>query len=209
MRLLEKIFITRDLVYLIFEKVPFEAGHAIGVRKGDVRRFYSPASSPHDEVTTLLVRLKDGGAMSEIFRKAEPGEEFELDGYAGRLDIKYLEGKVGVLSAGTGIAPFRSLYREARRRGMNLDVIHIHSSRYLYEVPFMGEWERYVIFIPTITRDEHYEGEKGRIDEEKIKKYIKDFKERRFLVCGPATFVASMLKMLKGMGVEEVIVEGW
>ena len=207
----EKIYFDKDLLYLIFEgDVEFEAGHALGIVREGVKRYYSVASAPSDEVITFVVHLVPNGKMSAIFDRSKPGDEWAVEDVIGKLSLDHLKEKVAVLSAGTGIAPFRSLYREALFRGMSLDVIHIHSARYYHQIPFLGEWERYGIkFIPTITRDPNYPGEKGRINEEKIGRLIPDFRERKFLVCGPAPFVSSMVKMLLSLGVKDFVVEGW
>ena len=211
-RLLEKIYFDKDHLYLVFDKgdLTFEAGHAIGIEKDGILRYYSAASAPSDEVLTFVVHLVPGGKMSTIFEKAKPGDDWEVKDVIGKFSLTNLEEKTAVLSAGTGIAPFRSLYREALKRGYELDVIHLHSARYLHQIPFLGEWERYgVKFIPTITRDPNYPGERGRIDEEKITRYIPDYGERLFLICGPSPFVGSMVKILLSLGVKRFVVEGW
>lgn len=208
----EKIFQTDDIVYLIFDgDVDFEPGHAISVIKDDIKRYYSVASAPSDGVITLLVHLVDNGKMSSIFRKAKPGEVFYTDHVTGKLSINHLNDKVAVLTGGTGLAPFRSLYREAViYKGMDLDVIHLHSARYERDIGFLGEWKQYGInFIPTITRDPNYPGEKGRIDKEKIERLIPDYKDRTFLICGPKEFVVSMVKAVRELGVKKFVVEGW
>ncbi len=210
-RLLEKIYFTREHLYLVFEgDVEFEAGHALGIEREGVKRYYSVASAPSDGVITFVVHLIPGGRMSGIFERAEPGDEWKVVDVVGKFSLDLLKGKTAVLSAGTGIAPFRSLYREALHRGMELDVIHLHSARYLHHVPFLGEWEKYgVKFVPTITRDPNYPGERGRIDGEKVKKYVPDHGERTFLVCGPSAFVGDMVRLLSSLGVKKFVVEGW
>lgn len=208
----EKIYFDKELLYLIFDgDVDFEAGHALGIVRDGVKRYYSVASAPSDESITFVVHLIPGGKMSSIFDRAVPGDTWEVEDVIGKLSLEPLkEGKVAVLSAGTGIAPFRSLYREAIHRGIDYDVIHIHSARYYHQIPFLGEWERYgVKFIPTITRDPNFSGEKGRIDAEKIKKYIPDYSERTFMICGPSAFVGSMVKVLMSLGVKKFLIEGW
>lgn len=211
-KLLEKIYFDREHLYLIFDgDVEFEAGHAIGIVREGVKRYYSVASAPSDPVITFLVHLVPGGRMSSIFDRSRPGDTWTVEDIIGKFSLSTLrEKKVAVLSAGTGIAPFRSLYREAMYQGIEHDVIHIHSARYYHQVPFAGEWELYgVKFYPTITRDPHFQGEKGRIDEEKIRRLIPDYRERFFWICGPAPFVGTMVKLLTSLGVKSFVVEGW
>ncbi len=208
----EKIYFDRDLLYLVFDgEVEFEAGHALGVVRDGVKRYYSVASAPSDGVITFVVHLVPGGKMSGIFDRARPGDVWKVEDVIGKLSLEpFKEGKVAVLTAGTGIAPFRSIYREALYQGIEHDVVHIHSARYYHTIPFAGEWERYGIkFVPTITRDPHFPGERGRIDAEKIKRYVPDYTERTFLICGPSPFVGTMVKTLLSLGVKKFVVEGW
>lgn len=207
--LLEKIYFDKDLLYLIFDgDIEFEAGHALGIEKNGVKRYYSVASAPSDDVITFVVHLVPGGKMSTIFDNANLGDKWDVVDTVGKFSIEHLK-KAAVLTAGTGIAPFRSLYREALHRDIDIDVIHIHSSRFYHQIPFLGEWERYVKFIPTITRDPNFPGEKGRIDLEKIKRLIPDYTDRTFLICGSVQFVATMIKYLRELEINDFVVEGW
>ncbi len=209
--LLEKIYQTDNLVYLVFEKgeLTFTPGQAVLLRKDGVERYYSITTTPEDPVVTLFVRLKDGGEMSSILREAETGEVFEFGKVVGKLSPEHV-GRTLFLVGGTGIAPVRSLLRATN--GKERDVVVLYSVRYPWEIAFRGEMERMrgVRFVPTVTRM-GWEGETGHITKEMVEKYAPDYKERNVIVVGPRGFVSAMLGIVRELGVDmkNVHVEGW
>ncbi|MGB9595317.1 MAG: hypothetical protein ACPL7B_03465, partial [Candidatus Poribacteria bacterium] len=48
---------------------------------------------------------------------------------------------------------------------------------------------------------EDWQGEKGFVTTEKIKKYVSDFSDTQFFVCGPPIMMKNVIKDLKQLGV--------
>jgi predicted ferric reductase/mono/diheme cytochrome c family protein len=111
------------------------------------------------------------------------------------------------IAAGIGITPFMSMLRYIRDKQLERDIILIWGSKTEQDIPFRDELERMaaemsslkVVYV--ISRQPDWPGEKGRIDAERLKKYISHLEEPQCFVCGPPSMTAATVKTLRDLGV--------
>src|SRR5262245_56013162 len=77
-----------------------------------VRRAYSVASSPlEDEFQLTVKRMKDGKLSTFLCDKAAVGDFFDIRGPYGLFTLNQNATQVVFIAAGSGIVPFRSMWR--------------------------------------------------------------------------------------------------
>jgi len=203
----------------------YTAGQAVvvGNAGSGPRRPYSIAGAPEDARETgyleLLVGVDaEGRAGSHL--TLEPGAEVDVEGPLGRFTFPERPSERSFLfvAGGTGIAPLRSMLRHALKGA--LPVQHaslLYSARtpddFAYEDEFRALARRGTIdFRQTVTRagDTRWGGARGRIDRRALTTLVHDVESLCF-VCGPASMVDEIPKLLEEIGVarERIRIEEW
>ena len=203
----------------------YSAGQAvmIGTHNGEVRRAYSIASAPEDTrrygFFELLVGLNGDGVPGSHLTLA-PGGLVDVEGPLGSFTFppEPPERNFVFVAGGTGIAPLRAMLRHAilgpnpaRHIGL------LYSARTPDEFAFADEFQvlassGIIDFRQTITREavKDWSGARGRIDRAALSALVHD-PETLCFVCGPATMVDEMPKLLEEIGVprERIRIEDW
>jgi benzoate/toluate 1,2-dioxygenase reductase component len=91
-----------------FEFIP---GQNIRFVHGDIERYYSIISAPHDPTIELCIRFLQEGIFSPVLADAEPGFEFQFTGPHGYFIFKSSKRPPVFVATGVGIAPFVSMAR--------------------------------------------------------------------------------------------------
>ncbi|MCL6269103.1 FAD-binding oxidoreductase [Sansalvadorimonas sp. 2012CJ34-2] len=109
---------TIELTFRVDAPFAFEAGQFVSLlfeHKGEqFKRSYSLASSPEllagENLFKVAIGLIPGGAASECFANAKPGDQFSMIGPFGLLTLpKELPERLVLVGTGTGMAPYRSM----------------------------------------------------------------------------------------------------
>jgi ferredoxin/flavodoxin---NADP+ reductase len=125
-------------IYLIGFNRPFDflAGQVIGIaiREDDARRLYSICSGEQDDEIHILYKVVDEGYLTPQLSDLEAGESIWITFPTGEF-MGSPEPAVWV-AAGTGIAPFYSMFRS----GLGKNKILLHGNRYLEQFHFYDEF---------------------------------------------------------------------
>jgi len=162
----------------------------------NIKRAYSIASSPaKKDWIDINFRVYSFGRFTPPLFNLKLGDKIKAKGPFGMFVHKEEDGKnVVFLSAGTGIAPIRGMIKLIEEK------IHEEFLR-------LAEKNKNFRYIPTITRinesKKEWNGEKGRISIELIKKYVKDLKNNFFYICGPPEMVENSREILIFEGVSK------
>lgn len=161
----------------------FRAGQfaRLGVTKADgsvVWRAYSMVSSPYDEFLEFFsIVVPDGEFTSELSRLRE-GDTLLIDRQAfGYLTLdRFVDGRdLWLLSTGTGVAPFLSILQDFEVWEKFERIILVYSVREarelayqeliagLAERDYLAGYADKLLFLPTITREQHPGALAGRI----------------------------------------------
>lgn len=150
----------------------------------------------------IRITVKELGDFTREIRNLQPGTRVVIDGPYGVFTKKVAHSaKILLIGGGIGITPLRSLAEQFAGEGR--DVTLLYANRSLGDIPLRHELEAISgLKLANILSDEpNFSGEKGRIDEEKIRRLVPDFKERDIYICGPVPMMEGLITTLKGMGV--------
>jgi NAD(P)H-flavin reductase len=156
----------------------FRAGQYVKVGLPGARRgSFTIASAPHESHLELCIELIPGGRLTPRMFATSAG---------GRLDVgETAKGSFTLDESGTthlmvatvtGIAPLRSMLRDALRKGTRDHFVVLHGASYADELPYRAELEglaaidERVSYTPTVSRpgeprNAGWRGATGRVDE--------------------------------------------
>jgi ferredoxin--NADP+ reductase len=176
---------------------------AVAMNPDDQYRFYSIASGMQESEIHLLFDLKPGGQLTPQLAELQHGETFYCSAPTGNF---YGTAKPAVwIAAGTGIAPFISMWRS----GLKRDKLLVHSGRFLHSFYFEDEFQSLgADYIRCCTREPGEGVFHGRINQWIAgQKKLPD--NRRYFLCGSAEMVVDTRDALieKGISYENIIAE--
>ena len=170
---------TIELTFQTDEPFPFEAGQFVSLQfqhhDQQLKRSYSLASSPElmseKNLFKVAIGLVPGGAASECFAKAEPGNSFAMTGPFGLLTLpKEVPQRLIFVGTGTGMAPYRSMLpqlKALKEQGTNIHILM--GARYRSDVFYHSEFLALteptsgVVFETCLSREEHILSEQGEV----------------------------------------------
>lgn len=175
----------------------FQAGQYLSVGPADeihMREYsvYSPVDAPYLEI---LVKLVDGGYVSNRLAELTPGEPVAVDGPFGffTIDREYAEARHYFIATGTGISPFHSIV------GSNPDMDY----RILHGIRGQSEQYEYEAYdrerIVCCTTREDTGDYRGRVTD-----YLRSHPidpDGRYYLCGNCDMIYEAFDILQDAGV--------
>ncbi len=184
----------------------FQAGQVLGlaVSPNDDARLYSMASGENDENVNILYNIKPGGKLTPNLAILKTGDilwiTVPFGSYLGSSEPAYW------IAAGTGIAPFYSMYRS----GMGGNKTLIHGSRSVDAFYFSEDLLR--DFGPRYVRCcSQQEGE--GIYSGRVTQYLEEIdslpEDQKYYLCGSAEMVVECREILlsKGISFSNIVAE--
>ncbi|MGC8669920.1 MAG: ferredoxin--NADP reductase [Candidatus Micrarchaeia archaeon] len=174
-----------------------------------ISRAFSIASSPEDPSLEFFISMVHGRFTSHL-DTAKIGDTYYISGPHGQFRFSPdTDKKVLFLAGGTGLAPFMSMLRYIKDKHLEIDVVLIYSVKYPTEIikkNELSELEKALKLknIITVTRpqdNDGWNGEKGHINAEMIKRYVADLNERQVYICGPLGFVKAMKDIAESLNI--------
>lgn len=177
-------------------------------RKGVVSESHPFTISSSPTSKTLSVTVKDVGDFTSTLNRTVPSDPAYIDMPYGVFSFLNSPGDSYVFVAGgIGITPFMSMLRYMNDRGLGLKILLLWANRTESDILFNEELAALEQKIPSLkvvhvlSRQESWEGEKGHVDREKLKKFVEDFAEPVFFVCGPPAMMQAVESTLRSLGV--------
>jgi ferredoxin-NADP reductase len=204
---------------------PYKAGQlaAIGPGGGSDRVPYSIASSPEetgrDGHLEFLIKTDASGRWGMHFDALRRGAMLGVRGPSGSfvLPERPPERRFLFIAGGTGIAPLRSMIRQAVLTGAPGDLSLLYSARtpndfaYLAELRAMARrGEIRLSLAATREFPPRWRGDRGRLAATQLARLVTDPATLCF-VCGPAAMVADVPPMLEELGIDRsrIRLEDW
>jgi len=177
-----------------------------------IRRYFTIASAPEEGDLKLGVKIISDKSSS--FKKAllslRPGDSLTADQLSGDFVMSDNPGeKLVFIAGGIGVTPFRSMVKHLINKGERRDTVLFYSSadpkEFAYKEIFkkgedLGIKTVYVLGGKE-EPPENWMGETGYLTDAMIKKYVPDFKERKFYLSGPIAMVNNYKKLLSSAGI--------
>ena len=179
----------------------------------------SPDDSAQHQVIEFLIRIDAHSRWGELFAPVARGQRLALRGPFGRFTFPEhpAERHFLFIAGGTGIAPLRSMIRQARATGIAGSYRLLYSARtpddfaYLSELRGMARRGELRLSL-TATRGggERWPAGRGRITQAQLASLI-DTPETLCFICGPASMVNEVPELLTRLGIEgsRIRVEEW
>lgn len=155
----------------------FTAGQYVKMGLAGLRRgSFSIASAPHEPFLEFCIERIAGGRLTPKLFEVSVGDHVDVaDRAKGRLRLHPAAGHHLLVGTVTGIAPLRSLVRDALHRGLRSDITVLHGASHHDELPYRAELEALSAatarfeYVPTISRSEEgrnaaWTGATGRVD---------------------------------------------
>jgi ferredoxin-NADP reductase len=176
------------------------------------QRSYSIGSAPEDDHVVLTVeRLENGEVSPYLVDELRTGDELELRGPIGGYFIweESLGGPLLLIAGGSGLVPFRSMWRHHHAVRSKVPVRLLCSARSLPLLIYRDELTQItadgIKVSVTLTREqpEGWQGYRGRIDQDLLAEVSWPPDERPLIyVCGPTAFVEATANALVALGHE-------
>lgn len=180
--------------------------------EGNIRGF-SFASAPYENDLIAATRMRDT-AFKRVLKTMEIGTELILDAPYGSFTLHNNTKTPAVfLTGGIGITPVRSIILQATHDKLPHKVFLFNSNRRPEDAAFLDDLKKAqdenpnFTFVGTMTKmeesDREWLGETGFINEEMLSKHIADLTLPIYYLCGPASMVTAMRKLLNEAGVDD------
>jgi ferredoxin-NADP reductase len=222
--LIDKREVAKDTMAFYFKKpegFTYKAGQYVQVTlinpsetdsEGD-KRFFSLASAPFEDHLMIATRMRDT-AFKRVLKSQNTGYEVTMRGPMGIFTLNEdMQVPAVFLVGGIGITPFRSIITEMTQKKTPHQMTLFYSNHSIKDAAFYDELVNAsktnpnFSFVPIMTRDENWQGEKEYISKEMIQKYIPDLSIAMYYTAGPLGMVDTMRKVLKEAGIEDAKVQ--
>lgn len=169
---------------------------------------FTISSSPARE--EVCFTPKELGDFTSTIKDTKTGDKAYIDGPYGVFSFLNVPGdKLVFIAGGIGITPFLSMLRYMKDKNISKEVFLFWGNKSEKEMPFPDEFKELseelagFTFVPVMSNQEDWPHEKGHITGDLIKKYVENYKEYEFFICGPPPMLKAVLKALADMGVSE------
>ena len=185
-------------------------------------RPYSIASSAAD-TTGISITFRIVGSFTNKLNQMHEGQRLGVMGPFGQFQFKPQEIRHAVfIAGGIGVTPMMGMARFAADRKLPTPITFFYSNKTLEQTTFHKELSDLskanpamkVVF--TLTQAERvpagWEGETGRFNQGMLAKYVPDYAECTFFICGPVKMtqeVAALLTSQLKVPSSQIHVEGW
>jgi len=200
-------FVTHNVKRFILEKPEnynYEEGQftTLSINKDGLRdrkKPFSFVSLNSDLVLEFIIKIyKDHDGVTKELDNLKAGDELIIGEPLGNPIYK---GDGVFIAGGTGITPFISIFRKLKNENKIAGNKLIFSNKEWKDIIFERElkdiFKENLVLVLTEEKRKPYEY--GRINENFLKKHIKDFKENIY-ICGPPSFVNDINKYLINLG---------
>lgn len=171
-------------------------------------RFLGFINSPSQNKIIETVTRTGPSAFKRYLQEAPSGAQVEISGIGGEMILPE-DSSVSwvIITGGIGIVPYMSMFRVIKEQTLPHKVTLIYSNTNQQRAIFMDELNSYAgensnfNFIPTMTQDDSWQGEKRRIDENFLREKIQNLDKPLIYISGTPHFVPDMVKYVKLLGV--------
>jgi len=220
LKLLEKKELAEGTMAFYFEKpegfsyLPgqyafFSIGEK-GLFKKKLVRHFTLITIPEENRLGFATRMRAASDFKNKLKKMPIGSPVDLSEPLGNFTLpSSSDAPLVFLAGGIGITPGYSMLQSAAASGSAHRITLFYSNRNPKSTAFLEELKGLasdkIKIVATMTDDglaqAEWDGERGRVSPELIKKYVADWPEALYYTSGPLEMVKTMKKMLTDMGI--------
>jgi ferredoxin-NADP reductase len=155
---------------------------------------------------TIATRISESGFKQSLLTMPLQ-TEVELVRVGGNFLLPDTDKKSIFLAGGIGITPFLSMLRTMQQQEDQREVVLFYSCRnqdscaYLNELTLLSTQLVNFKFVPVITNDVYWQGEKKNLDTKLIKTYEESLGDCKFMLVGPPKMVIMLHTDLRNQGI--------
>ena len=167
----------------------------VALQPKEIPRIYSICSGNHEDEISILFNIKEDGMLTPRLAASVPGEKIWVSSpygsFTGSPDPAWW------IAAGTGIAPFYSMFCSGQGGNKKL----IHGVKYLSQFYFNDEWEWALeeSYVRCCSRESSCDTFPGRVTDYLSEE--KEFPDINYYICGKALMVVEVRDLLIAKGV--------
>jgi ferredoxin-NADP reductase len=175
------------------------------------RRHFTLSTAPTEHGIVQFTTKVRGSGFKETMKNAASGLGVTLEEPRGKFVLPD-DASVPIvfLGGGVGVTPFRSMLRYATDENLPHKILMLYSAQAPDQIVFRREFEsmpqenpniQIVVTVTDPASDGGWKGETGRINADKVHKFVHDVPHSIFYTCGPPPMVQAMEELLKSMNV--------
>ncbi len=175
-----------------------------------VVRSYSISSGPASSgLVAITVKRVDGGAVSNwLFENLAVGDVVEIGQAQGQFVLpEVVPARILMISAGSGVTPVMAMLRHVTQLAARPRTTFLHFARSPKDVIFGDETAQIAarsssvdVTVCVENADSSWTGPRGRFSADLLEEVAPDFREIPIYLCGPAPFMAAVIKALEEAG---------
>ncbi len=170
---------------------------------GTARPFTISSFKP--ETGELAVTVKAAGVTTTALQSVRTGERMYVDGPYGIFGREALDSgrPIVMIAGGIGITAFKRMAEALERQGER-EAVLFYGSKTQDAIAYREDFDRlrHVKVVYVLSDEPDYQGEKGLITLDLIRKYVdSELDTCEFLLCGPAAMIKKLEAALYGAGV--------
>lgn len=190
----------------------------LDVKKQDSRgnrRYFTISSSPTELDIRIGIKFyENSSSFKKSLLNLKAGDKVLAGSLSGDFTVtKSKEEKFVFIAGGIGITPFRSILKYLIDKNIKKDIILLYSNKLKGEIVYVDIFNKAyeqlgikthynLTDLQSIPQD--WNGEKGRINAEMIKKLIPDYKDRVFYLSGPHGMITGFEETLESLSVKKI-----
>src|SRR5512136_852861 len=172
------------------------------------RRHFTISSSPTEKGIVMFTTRMRGSGFKETLRNAPSGYELSLGTPLGHFVIPEEETRHHVfIAGGIGVTPYRSILRYAMDAKKPIHALMLYFNRSSADIVFRQELEEISRQMETFSLvhvlsdpEPGWKGERGRLNETLLQKWVPDLNQRLFWMSGPPPMVTAYKELIKQTG---------
>lgn len=193
--------------YFFVTLKPEDAEH-----KEELTHHFSIVNSPNQKgILALTTRLRlEESLFKRTLNEMQEGAPVEIGKIAGSFVLPEETSKpIVFIALGIGITPYISMLRYAFEEEKGYNFTLFYSDNETDSMPFLDELKQMEAnhsnfkFVPIVTKDENWQGEKRHVDGELLKDYLNDINGSLYYISGPPKIVETVAGSLKEAGIAE------
>lgn len=175
------------------------------------RAAFSVATAPEESLSGFELAIKIYGDFTKRSAKLMPGDKVGIQGPFGVFVLPPQVRRVAMFAGGIGLTPFRSMMRSLAQTAPETEVTLIYSNRLIEDAAYYEELmklgEAWPSFHPvfTLTGDapDAWQGERGRVSVDMIKRHVPIGPDVLYAMCGPQGFMQAVREALLELGIDK------